>query len=805
MAPSVEDLWRLAQSAEKALLAKLAEKDPTFQDIDRLLTQYRTACENVIFSDFDFARGKNVEARLWDAHGRINTRFRKNIGRFRDENGKTKPVEMRKMVKHYLDFIKASQKPYRTYIRRLASHFGGIPEVEQVAHKFKSDEHAAGRKSEATPELRRMILLSCHQTLVRLGDLSRYREAELNPKDRNWGPAIGYYDLAAAIYPASGASHNQYAVIALADGNHLGATYHLYRALAAEEPHPTAEGNLEIEFKKILAAWTKGELMVNGPAGDGDAGKALLSWFVRLHARCYRGEEFSEHDELENEVLSQLAVDLKERSLDKTLHKFTLINVAAEYFAGVRVQADPQSAATFHAFFYFLRLNVKTFFTLLQVLQPELEQLVTDERNAEKGRASIGQERMTAVTRRVLPGLRHYSSWLTSNSALLVSQVGDDSLNVQIKELWKVYANSLTLLAATFRPETLPSAAYLLEEDEDTLGFKPFGTDKSKSRYFDGDQPKPRMHDAGVERHHPNVEMLVRVRDFLTDGLELAVDETVPISLVEGGLFVYQEDGLPSEVLGSPGRADETASTPSMPIPRRAEPDGRRSNGVGPSDDGLSHSVETSECASVSMSANMQHMVSSLVDNDAPSGPCIPPSAPPSFPLQISTSLASAEKDETSYEHMGTLTAAELLKMQPSYRPSPQQHQHHTPRPSLPSIYNTPFAPQPEEGSTSPATPVTARRLSPPAQQHSQAASSGSSMMRDPSSWYVPAASNPASTVYGNGNGTTFDEMPPSPYWSATQWGGARQAVVGGGMSSGRAADAWTPPNGQGGGGPHGG
>ena len=164
---------------------------------------------------------------------------------------------------------------------------------------------------------------------------------QLVTKDRNWGPAVGYYDLARAIYPASGASHNQLAVIALADLNHLRATYHLYRALTAEEPHPSAKGNLEIEYKKIEDAWRKGELLHNDPGRDIQApGKALVGWFMRLHARCYRGVDFLEQDELESEVLGQLAVDLKERSLDAMLNKFVLINVAAEYFAVMRLAGE---------------------------------------------------------------------------------------------------------------------------------------------------------------------------------------------------------------------------------------------------------------------------------------------------------------------------------------------------------------------------------------------------------------------------------------------------------------------------------
>lgn len=198
---------------------------------------------------------------------------------------------------------------------------------------------SANEPTQVSSSLGHSIMLSCHQTLVRLGDLSRWRETQLQTKDRNWGPAIGYYDLARAINPASGASHSQTAVIALVDLDHLRATYYLYRALAAEEPHPTAKGNLEIEFKKIEEAWSEGELIQSNPDRDDQTpGKALVGWFMRLHARCYMGVEFPEHEELESEVLSQLAVDLKEHSLEGIFTKFVLINIAAGHFAGVRLQ-----------------------------------------------------------------------------------------------------------------------------------------------------------------------------------------------------------------------------------------------------------------------------------------------------------------------------------------------------------------------------------------------------------------------------------------------------------------------------------
>ena len=134
-------------------------------------------------------------------------------------------------------------------------------------------------------------------------------------------------------------AHNQLAVIALTDANHFRATYHLYRSLSVKEPYPLAKDNLEREFKKILSAWERGELINKTRLGN-PIGSALVAWFVRLHSKCYRGEDFLEHDELENEVLSQLAVELKERSLDGLLQKIVLINIAAEQHAVTQLQGQ---------------------------------------------------------------------------------------------------------------------------------------------------------------------------------------------------------------------------------------------------------------------------------------------------------------------------------------------------------------------------------------------------------------------------------------------------------------------------------
>uniref|UniRef100_A0A093US81 Protein SMG7L n=1 Tax=Talaromyces marneffei PM1 TaxID=1077442 RepID=A0A093US81_TALMA len=612
METEFQNAWQTAVQAEKDLLKTLADKEPTFAEIAHCLAEFRVACRNAIFVDFDAAATENAEIRLWDAHVKINARFRKLLARndarrqFRDDAGKKKPVEKRKLEKHYLDFIKLSQKFYRGYIQHLSSHYTGIPELEQVAKKFSFENLIVDTPVNPGRDLRGRILQSCHATLIRLGDLSRYRETELvSGKERNWGPAIGYYDLASIIYPASGVSHNQLAVIALADGNHLRATYHLYRALSAQEPRPGSKGNLELEFKKVLSAWARRELIPREDAGI--PGKALTPWFVYLHAQCYKGLDFQEHDELENEVLSQLAVDLKERSLEGTLQKFVLINIAAEELAKVRSESEP----THNAPLFLQRINVKTFFTLLQILLAELERFATEDYDSKE--SQHGSEKITVVARRVLPALRNYSSWLLTNYSSLTAQKRDKDtvLSVQIQEFWKIYANTLTLLSSTFDVKNIPEVEYLLEEDEETLGFQPLINEATSRRYLsENGMTKPRMLAPGIERNHPNIEMLYRIREFVIDGLDLVI---------------YNEEGLPSQFYASPrGHQPTIASTNvqrdeiSNVQPARNTTEGRSAFGG-------------SQSASISASTNFNRIVEGvekLVESDTYEAPPAMPQLP---------------------------------------------------------------------------------------------------------------------------------------------------------------------------------
>lgn len=185
---------------------------------------------------------------------------------------------------------------------------------------------------------------------------------------------------------------------------------------------------------------------------------------------------------------------------------------------------------------------------LLQLLQPELDDATHghDTPDVTAKRTENPTETVTAVTRRILPALRQYSTWLVATAPVIAAQVGGAAINVHIKEMWSMYCTTLSLLVAAVPVAQLPAIDYLLEEDAATVGFKPFRDSSLCGIYTDDEgKPKKRSTDPGVERHHPNVEMAARIREILRDGMLLATNDRYPIYEVDGQ-FRFHEDGLPA-------------------------------------------------------------------------------------------------------------------------------------------------------------------------------------------------------------------------------------------------------------------
>ena len=345
---SMEEQLARERAAELNVLDLLKQSDRPIREVLDAFVYYRQLCQAAIFADFQNAERK--ELRLWLAHTEGKKYFHRALSNLR-KSSNDRPVETRQLMKLYLEFIKQSQRHYREYIYKLSIAAGGIPELQAVAQRVKSEGSGESQQPFIPSGLHQQVLLSCHQTLVYLGDLSRYRASERLDKSPDFGPAIGYYDLACTLRPSSGLGHHQQAVVALEQRQHFRAVYHLYRAITVENPHPNAAQNLKLEFDKINAAWDQGELVQKGQPNDPEGPKsALIGWFVRLHSMCFKGEHFRGYDELECEVLTQLTNVVKQHPLEGTLTRMVLVNIAAQYTAGEQFQGISclQNLLSFH-------------------------------------------------------------------------------------------------------------------------------------------------------------------------------------------------------------------------------------------------------------------------------------------------------------------------------------------------------------------------------------------------------------------------------------------------------------------------
>jgi hypothetical protein len=336
-------------------------------------------------------------------------------------------------------------------------------------------------------------------------------------------------------------------------------------------------------------------------------------------------------------------------------------------------------------------------FVLLQVLLPELEDATSGEELPNgASRSERAREKITATTRRVLPALRQYSTWLASMAQIIVATKGVSPISVHIKELWKMYADLLTRLTQYFPVGDLQTVEYLLEEDESTYGFKPFRDANNHAGcdlYTTGNgESKPRCTDPGIERLHPNIEMQSRIRDILLFGVALQEKPDIPITLTHDTgmpVFTFVEEGLS---VASPVRP--RVSSPSFASPERtnsnyALPPPSRTYEDTPAESAESVAASDSH---QSMDTDMHRMVDSL--------------------LEPSSSSRNTASIETSYG-MHSATANEVFAPVGSNGfDAPRLHSTPKMLPGLTGLYNSAFTPQPNE-LPSPNRPTTARQLSP--------------------------------------------------------------------------------------------
>lgn len=510
----------------------------------------------VIFYDFEYAQEKDVEGSLWQTHVVVNTEYRRAISHVNTLN---QVVLKRKVDKLYRDFLKTSQFFYRAYIQRLSSQFD-IPELRQVATDLKVDPFDVSQQQPAPlASLRSRLVSSCYLTLVRMGDLARYRcQNTEKPPKASLDIALTYYGLARMLNPDDGASYHQTAVLFQPTTNNFEIIYHFLRSVCVAKPHKLGATNLERAFKGLLGnqASSKGNSRQSAGKGPSDA---LTTWFLKLHAHYAQGVTFSAREELEKEVLHRLDVCLKAENNEQLALRILLANIAACDLAFENIKDSKDwTIERSKSCQYLLLFQVRVAVVLFRAFQPVLE----DERNADisdnpKARNDpYNTAGMSASLKRFLPLIRIYVAWVyVSRENLNLYQ---EWLEPYIRDLYSLLADTLTLLLpyATSNPKVVDSK-YLLPEDIEARGLKPFA-DRKLPLFLDVQivpeynppkrrkTVKPRKENVNIDCR-PEDEDIWRIRDILCCGIYLAGSAKSPLTIMTTtknlDTWMYLKDG----------------------------------------------------------------------------------------------------------------------------------------------------------------------------------------------------------------------------------------------------------------------
>ncbi|KAJ6446362.1 telomerase activating protein Est1 [Purpureocillium lavendulum] len=505
---------------EKINIDNASETDASkFEAIDGLLEKLRLACVQTIFLDFKFATVEGVEEALWDTHVAINAEYRKVLKRPKNP---AQAVERRKVEKMYHNFLRIAQKFYIGYIQRLAARYD-IPELRRVAQGVNAEQMDSGdRISELADDMSRLVLQSCHSTLLHLGDLARYR-IQAKQKSSGYEMALTYYNLARHIMPLSGFALHQIGIVNLDCGNHLDVVYNFYRSRVSEIPHPNAKANLENEFKTLRKP--KADKGRRSPSTPQDA---FSSWFVKLHALFYQGELFSQHEELEHEVMHRLDMACRDATTSGTLLKMAVVNICA-YDVASTTYAEKKTEGALRYSQFALRFNTQFLSRVCRTLESTLREAIS---SRDQGVSGCSDVEITPVVGSLLPILRIYCVWVASRRHHLFGQditIGPPA-QAMLQNLAKVFTQ---LCVVSYTRKDLASAPYLLPEDLEIRGVPSLTGDQvpADCRVYcvDGAAQKPYGQDP--ERRLGDLyESLARILDVLRCAYFLAEDQATPLS-----------------------------------------------------------------------------------------------------------------------------------------------------------------------------------------------------------------------------------------------------------------------------------
>lgn len=503
-----------------------------------------------IFLDFEYAVDEHAEEALWSSHILINKEYRSLINRLKKASH---AVEKRKADKVYSNFLRVAQKFYKAYIQRLGARYD-IAELKRIARGIDVESMVADDAISPVPSaLQAKVLQSCHATLIRLGDLARYR-VQAKEKKSGYDVVLTYYGLAHQLVPDNGFAYHQMGIVSLAQDNHLDIIYHFYRSWAIRTPHPNAEQNVQQEFKAVQSSATK--------PGATRAQDAFIMWFVRLHAFFYKGEVFSQQKELETEVLHRLRLSIEDPESRTMLLTMAMVNMSAHFIASKKYNENPKSEKLARFYQFVLRFNIVFLSSISAFLEKDLRDSITNSQDDSDGSKS---GKLSKAAESTLAVLRIYCAWLGAHHSEIYQP--DSPIRNEIFSMMDSLSQVFTLLCVeTYGKANLASCSYLLSEDLDVLGLEPLSIERLPEPcrfYCTASGVRKPMLQAASQRLDGSGEKLSRILDILRCAYFLASETGVPLTQqVIDGYLLFE-----CKTITTAKNANDAKSTASQPTP----------------------------------------------------------------------------------------------------------------------------------------------------------------------------------------------------------------------------------------------
>ena len=96
-----------------------------------------------------------------------------------------------------------------------------------------------------------------------------------------------------------------------------------------------------------------------------------------------------------------------------------------------------------------------------------------------------------------------------------------------VRDFWAFYTEAMSLLLSATKVNDLPPLEYLLEEDVDTIGFRPLQQMQMQRKLAVSESflRRASLCEVIVKRQPAHIEMQYRIRDLLDDALELTEND----------------------------------------------------------------------------------------------------------------------------------------------------------------------------------------------------------------------------------------------------------------------------------------